>query len=124
MRSTRLFGLLGGFLIALLATGWVRIGHMMVSHGPEPVACGYSCMGHDAEPTSNPVDAPLRPAAPTPTDCATCDLLAVLTTDGLPALAEPFFPASPAIVVESASDRIEALENVGLVLARGPPARS
>jgi hypothetical protein len=121
MRWPRLTSTLAGLLIAILATGMLRLGHLHAAHGPIDAASS-ACHTHhgcgSCPSSSSP--SPDQPASPS--DCGECALLAVLTTDGLPVAVDPFFPAPSHAAMPAVADQVRSIAAPMPVQARGPPA--
>lgn len=116
----RLIPIAAGLLIALLATGTVRIAHMVTAHSGSSACADAVCGGCDHADSghSEPTEGTDRGSS----ECPVCVLLAVLTTDGLPVCAEPFFPASAPGCVLVVEQALEARGGLRVPPARGPPA--
>jgi len=121
MRPVRPISVLAGFLVALLATGSLRLAHLVIDHQGATAPCSGACTGCPGDSRPASPDRPDTPAHPTPSDCATCLLLAVLTSDGLPIGDAPFFPAFGAIGASLSAPEPIAGDHAGIPLARGPP---
>ena len=120
VRAMRLIPIAAGLLIALLATGTVRLAHMVTAHSGPSACADAVCGGCDHGPPdhSEPADDTHRGSS----ECPVCLLLAVLSADGLPVCAEPFFPASEPGHVRIAERAPKVPDGMRIPPARGPPA--
>jgi hypothetical protein len=126
MRWPRLTSTLAGLLIALLATGALRLGHLHTAHAPVDAATGATttgCHTHHACGSCPSHDAPSPDEPASPSDCGECALLAVLLTDGLPVAVDPFFPAPSHAAMPAVDDQVRSIAAPMPVQARGPPAQ-
>ena len=121
MRVSRLTGVLAGVLIALLATGSLRLAHMAMAHASGSEACASVCAHAPSGTAPADHESPSDPALPRPGDCSTCALLAVLLPDGMPVAPAPFFPACAGAVIPDRPESAPVMRVIGVALARGPP---
>lgn len=122
MRWSRPSILLAGVLFSLLATGALRLAHLELAHHDDQTACDHACHScPSAPPAPDRGNHPDAPADPAESPCITCMMLAVLTPDGLPVAACPFFPASRQQLVLLDDARPVTLAQFGAMPPRGPP---
>ena len=122
MRWSRPSILVAGVLFSLLATGMLRLAHLELAHTGGPAACDHACTSCPSTPTTpDRGNLPETPTEPAESPCITCMMLAVLTPDGMPVAASPFFPAGPVQLVLLTDAHWVTIASYGVMPARGPP---